>query len=80
MVNILMNIQHASVFVLSFCAPLSRVSALTWDANGTGSGQTNGGGTTVSFNAFTSASITVTATVTGTTATRLFVDASVTQN
>jgi hypothetical protein len=77
MVNILMNIQHASVFVLSFCAPLSRVSALTWDANGTGSSQTNGGGTTVSFNAFTSASIT---TVTGTTATRLFVDASVTQN
>jgi autotransporter-associated beta strand protein len=44
-------------------------------------GQTDGGNTTVSFNAVTNAGITtVTATVTGTAASRLFVDVKVTQN
>lgn len=40
----LMSIPHSSAFAISFCASLAPLSALTWDANGTGSGQTNGGG------------------------------------
>ncbi len=44
-------------------------------------GQTDGDGTTVNFNAVTNAGITtVTATIAGTAATRLFVDVNVTQN
>ena len=44
-------------------------------------GQTDGDGTTVNFNAVTSAGVTtVTASITGTAATRLFVDVNVTQN
>jgi hypothetical protein len=44
-------------------------------------GQADGDGTAVSFNAVTSAGVTtVTATITGTAATRLFVDVNVTQN
>ena len=46
-----------------------------------GHGQTDGAGTTVSFNAVTNAGITtVTATVTGTATAKLFVDVKVTQN
>ena len=43
-VSILMNMHPSSVVALSLCASFAQAAPLTWDANGTGAGQTNGGG------------------------------------
>ncbi len=39
-----MNLQQSSAIAISLCASFAQASPLTWDANGTGAGQTNGGG------------------------------------